>query len=62
MFFLLQISLDNYDKDFVSIENQIDQIRHMVEQRYLDFVRLIDTEKNTILIKIEDHIRSTTST
>ncbi len=33
----------------------------MIEQRYLDFVQLIDSEKNILLIKIEDYIGSITS-
>ncbi|CAF1164116.1 unnamed protein product [Adineta steineri] len=52
---------NTYDKDFVVVENEVDRIRQMIEQRYLDFVQLIDSEKNTLLIKIEDYIRSTTS-
>jgi len=49
---------NTYDKDFVIVENEIDQIRQRIEQKYLDIVQLIDNEKNGLLIKIEDYIGS----
>ncbi|CAF0782506.1 unnamed protein product [Adineta ricciae] len=57
---LSQLS-NNYDRDFGSVENEIDRIRQMLERRYLEFVQSIDNKKNTLLIQIEDHIRSTSS-
>ncbi len=59
--FINSFSSDTCDKDFELVENEIDRIRQMIEQRYLDFVQLIDSEKNILLIKIEDYIGSITS-
>ncbi len=53
--------IDTYDKDFLLVENEIDRIRQIIEQQYSDIVQSIDNEKNILLIKIEDYIRSITS-
>jgi hypothetical protein len=53
---------DVYDKDLLAIENETDRIRMMIEQRYLDFVQMIEHEKNTLLFNIEAYIRSLSST
>ncbi len=54
-------SLDTYDQDYALVENEIDRIRQIIEQQYVDFVQLVDQEKNSLLIKIEDYIQSITS-
>jgi hypothetical protein len=53
--------IDTYDQDYRLVENEIDRIRQIIEQQYLDFVQLVDQEKSILLIKIEDYIRSITS-
>ena len=61
LLFIISFCSDNYDRDLESVENEIDRIKQMLERRYLEFVQSIDNEKNTLLIRIEDHIRSTSS-
>ena len=53
--------LDTYDKDLTVVEAEIDRVRTMIEQRYSDFVRLIASEKNNLLIHIEEYIKSISS-
>jgi hypothetical protein len=36
-------------------------MRQIIEQQYLDVVKLIDNEKNILLIKLEDFIKPMTS-
>ncbi|CAF2793634.1 unnamed protein product [Rotaria sp. Silwood2] len=57
---LCQLS-NTYDKDFVLIENEMYRIRQIIEQQYSDVVQSIESEKNTLLIKLEDYIKSITS-
>lgn len=52
------VCIDTYDKDFFLVENEIDRIRQIIEQQYSDVIQLIDQEKNVLLVKIEDYIRS----
>lgn len=53
--------LDTYDKDLTVVEAEIDRVRTMIEQRYSGFVRLIASEKNNLLIHIEEYIKSISS-
>ncbi|CAF0919473.1 unnamed protein product [Rotaria sordida] len=57
---LCQLS-NTCDKDFVLVENEMSRIRQIIEQQYLDVVESIESEKNTLLIKLEDYIKSITS-
>ena len=52
--------LDNYDQDYTLVEGEIDRIRQIIERQYFDFVQLVEQEKNSLLIKIEDYIQSIT--
>ena len=49
--------IDTYNKDSILVENEIDRIRQIIEQQYLDVVKLIDNEKNSLLIKLEEFIK-----
>ena len=59
-FFPFQI-LDNYDRDLITVESEIDRMRTIIEQRALDFIHLIENEKNSLLINIDDYIKSLSS-
>lgn len=37
------------------------RIKEIIEQQYLDVVESIESEKNSLLIKLEDYIQSITS-
>ena len=50
--------LDNYDRDLLVFDKEIARVHGMIEQRYADFIRLIDHEKNALLIAIDDHVES----
>ncbi|CAF1945604.1 unnamed protein product [Rotaria magnacalcarata] len=52
---------NTYDKDFIVIENEMYRIRQIIEQQYTDIIQSIDSEKNSLLIKLEDYIKSITS-
>lgn len=39
-----------------SCEEEVDHIRQTIEQRHLDFVRLIDKEKHALLVRLEDYL------
>jgi membrane-anchored protein YejM (alkaline phosphatase superfamily) len=51
------LSLDIYDKDMINVESEIDRIRLIIEQRYMNLIQLIDNEKNNLLNKIEEHVQ-----
>ena len=53
--------IDVYDKDVAVVETEIDRVRAMIDQRHMDFVHLIENEKNILLLKIEDYLKSMTS-
>jgi hypothetical protein len=53
--------IDTYNKDFALVETEIDRIRQIIEQQHFDVVQLIENEKNGLLIKLEDFIKSITS-
>ncbi|CAF1354676.1 unnamed protein product [Adineta steineri] len=48
---------DNYDKDMINVENEIDQVRLRINKRRMDLVHLIENEKNNLLNKIEEYIQ-----
>ncbi|CAF0795297.1 unnamed protein product [Rotaria sordida] len=52
---------DIYAKDMVNIENEIDRIRLLINQRSMDLVNLIEHEKNNLLNKIEEYIQLNSS-
>ncbi|CAF1247371.1 unnamed protein product [Adineta ricciae] len=54
---LCQIA-DTYDKDAINYENEIDQIRTVIDQRRSDLIHLVENEKNNLLSKIDEYIQS----
>ncbi|CAF3353765.1 unnamed protein product [Rotaria sp. Silwood1] len=48
---------DNNAKDMENVENEIDRIRLLINQRYMDLVNLLEQEKNNLLNKIEEYIQ-----
>ena len=54
-------NLDNYDRDLLVFDKEIARVHGMIEQRYADFIRLIDHEKNILLIAIDDYVKSITA-
>lgn len=43
------------------VENEIDQIRLMINQRFMDLINLIEKEKNTLLNKLEEYVQLNSS-
>jgi hypothetical protein len=39
------------------VENEIDRIRSIIDQRYRNLIQLIENEKNNLLLKIEEHLQ-----
>ncbi|CAF1574675.1 unnamed protein product [Rotaria magnacalcarata] len=52
---------DNHAKEMVNVENEMDRIRLLVNQRYTDLVNLIENEKNNVLNNIEENIQLNSS-
>jgi hypothetical protein len=40
-----------------NVENEIDRIRLMIDQRHTNLVHLIENEKTNLLTKVEEHLR-----
>ena len=40
-----------------NVENEIDRIRLMIDQRHMDLVQLIENEKTNLLNKIEQYLQ-----
>jgi hypothetical protein len=49
--------VDIYDKDIINVENEIDRIRLLIDQRYMNLVQLIENEKNNLLNKLEEYLQ-----
>jgi hypothetical protein len=49
--------IDLHDKDLINVENEIDQVRFMIDQRRMDLVHLIENEKNNLINKLEEYIQ-----
>jgi hypothetical protein len=39
------------------VDNEIDRIRLLIDQRYMNLVQLIEDEKNSLLNQIEDYLQ-----
>ncbi len=39
------------------MDNEIDRIRLLIDQRYMNLVQLIEDEKNSLLNQIEDYLQ-----
>ena len=52
------VLLDTHDKDAIDYENEIDQIRTVIDQRRSDLIHLVENEKNNLLSKIDEYIQS----
>ncbi|CAF2378948.1 unnamed protein product [Rotaria sp. Silwood2] len=48
---------DNNAKHMENIENEVDRIRLLINQRSMDLVNLIEHEKNNLLNKIEEYMQ-----
>jgi len=53
----LKFHIDLHDKDSINVENEIDQVRFMIDQRRMDLVHLIENEKNNLINKLEEYIQ-----
>ncbi len=51
------MSTDIHDQDAGNVENEIDRIRLLIDQRYINFVQLIENEKNNLLNKLEEYLQ-----
>ena len=53
---------DNYDKDLNNVNKEINRIRLLIDQRYMNLVQLIENEKNQLLNQIEEYLQWNLST
>lgn len=48
---------ENSDQDYLLLQNEVQRIREIIDQQHVQFLQVIDQEKNQLLIQIEDYLQ-----